>query len=274
MIAETIYEVHGLLVPASETVDHAEKYSSVQLFIQNAQRTFPRFSYQSNLGDIIQVCQLVDGLPLGILLASSWVRVFSCAEIASEIIKNIDFLTTTAVDIDQRHSSLTAVFNSSWKLMSEEERRILTRLSIFQATFTPHAAAEICDATLLILSIFIDKSLLSQRPDGRYEMLSTFHQYVYNKLENDQNELNEIIVKFCEYYADFCNEKQPELNATNQINALNEIASEMENLRNAWSWMVEADRWDLIEKVKDPLLTYHVILGNYIQEVNFSASLY
>ena len=153
--------------------------------------------------------------------------------------------------------------------MSEEERRILTRLSIFQATFTPHAAAEICDATLLILSIFIDKSLLSQRPDGRYEMLSTFHQYVYNKLENDQNELNEIKVKFCEYYADFCNEKQPELNATNQINALNEIAAEMENLRNAWSWMVEADRWDLIEKVKDPLLTYHVILGNYIQGGEF-----
>jgi tetratricopeptide (TPR) repeat protein len=211
----------------------------------------------------------VDGFPLGILLASSWVRVFNCAKISLEIIKNIDFLTTTAPDIDQRHRSLIAVFNSSWKLMSEEERRILTRLSIFQAAFTPQAAMEICDATPLLLSIFIDKSLLSQRHDGRYEMLGTFHQYVYSKLESNGYELHDITVRFCEYYAEFCAEIQPELNDTDQINALNEIAAEMENLRNAWSWIIEADRWDLIDKMKDPLLAYHVILGNYVQGGEF-----
>jgi tetratricopeptide (TPR) repeat protein len=269
MIAETIYELHGLPVPASTTVENADSYSSIKLFLQNAQRTFPRFSYSNNNAAIIRICQLVNGIPLGILLASSWVRVFSCSEIASEIKKNIDFLTTSAPDIDPRHRSLNAVFDNSWKLLSEEERRILRRLSIFQAAFTTHAALEICDATQLLLSVFTDKSLLNHRQDDRFEMLATFHQYATGKLEEVEEERITTRAKFCDYYADFCLRKQPELNTKIQRKALGEMISEIENIRTAWSWMVDSDRWDLIDKVKEPLLIYHVILGNFLQGGEF-----
>jgi DNA-binding SARP family transcriptional activator/predicted ATPase len=246
MIAETIFEVHGLPVPASASVENADRYSSIKLFLHNAQRTFPRFSYSNNIEAIVRICQLVDGIPLGILLASSWVRVFSCPEIASEIKMNIDFLTTSAPDIDPRHRSLSAVFDNSWELMSEEERRILRRLSIFQAAFTTNAALEICDATPLLLSVFTDKSLLSHRQDGRFEMLNTFHQYASSKLEKVENELLTTKAKYCDYYADFCMLKQPELNSQIQRKALSEMISEIENIRTAWGWMVDSDRWELI----------------------------
>jgi predicted ATPase len=125
---------------------------------------------------------------LGLLLASSWVRVFSCPEIASEIEKNIGFLTSSAPDIDPRHRSLNAVFDNSWELLSENERTILRRLSIFQSAFTNAAAHEICDATQLLLAVFADKSLLYHRQDNRYEMLTTFHHYVSGKLNEVEDE--------------------------------------------------------------------------------------
>jgi predicted ATPase/DNA-binding SARP family transcriptional activator len=269
MIAETTLEVNGLPVPASTSDEKADSYSSIRLFLQNAQRTFSKFSYSNNREAIIRICQLVDGIPLGILLASSWVRVFNCPEIASEIKKNIDFLTTSAPDIDPRHRSLNAVFDNSWKLLSEEERRTLRRLSIFQAAFTTNAAQEICNTTQLLLSVFADKSLLTRRQDDRFEMLSTFHQYASGKLEEVEDELITTKAKFCNYYADFCLLKQPELNSTIQFKALSEMTSEIENIRTAWGWMVDSDRWDLINKAKEPLLVYHIILGNITQGGEF-----
>jgi predicted ATPase/DNA-binding SARP family transcriptional activator len=265
MIAETILEVRGLPVPSKTTEENAESYSSIKLFIHNSQKTFPRFSYQNNREAITRICQLVDGIPLGILLASSWVRVFSCPEIASEISKNIDFLTTTAPDIDPRHRSLGAVFDNSWKLLSEEERRILRRLSIFQSAFTNHAAQEICDATQLILAVFADKSLLFHRQDNRYEMLATFHQYASGKLEEVEDELSATKLKFCDYYTDFCAQKHHQLNTPTQQAALVDITLELENIRTAWNWMIDSDLWDHISKIKDLLLAYHVMIGNSIQ---------
>jgi predicted ATPase/Flp pilus assembly protein TadD len=269
LIAERILEVHGLPVPTTPLVENADNYSSIKLFVHNAQKTFPRFNYQNNTESIIKICQLVDGIPLGILLASSWVRVFSCLEIAAEIKKSIEFLTTSAPDIDPRHRSLSAVFENSWKLLLEEEGRVLRRLSIFQAAFTAAAAQEICDATQLLLSVFVDKSLLNHRQDGRFEMLATFHQYASVKLAEVNEELAATKVKFCEYYADFCDQKQPELNGPAQCKALSEMVSEIENIRTAWGWMVDSDRWDLIDKVKNPILFFHIILGNYIQGGEF-----
>ena len=265
MIAETIIEVHGLPIPTNATDEDAENYSSVRLFINNAQKTFPRFPYKNNLAAIARICQQVDGIPLGILLASSWVRVFSCPEIAAEIKRNIDFLSTTAPDIDPRHRSLRAVFDHSWELLSDEERRILRRLSIFKASFTTPAAQEICNATQLILAIFSDKSLLFHRQDNRYEMLTTFQQYAASKLEEDHTELADTKIKFCDYYAAFCMQKNQQLNTPDQQAALTEMTSEIENIRNSWSLLVDADRWEVINQVKEPLLAYHVMLGNSIQ---------
>ena len=127
--------------------ENVQEYSSIKLFLHNAKRIFPKFSYHLNSEAIIHICQLVNGVPLGILLASSWVRVFSCPEIAVEIEQNIDFLTTNAPDLDPRHRSLIAVFDNSWNLLSDQERSLIRRLSIFQAAFTSIAARNICAAT-------------------------------------------------------------------------------------------------------------------------------
>lgn len=269
LIAESVMELKGFPVPDLLSTKDAASFSSVRLFVQNAQKTLPKFSDQNNIEAIIRICQIVDGIPLAILLASSWVRVFSCSEIASEITKNVDFLSSSAHDLDPRHHSLIAVFDSSWKLLSEEERMVIRRLSIFQSSFSNNAAQDICNASPLILSILTDKSLLYRRQDGTYQMLTTFNQYAVTKLAEVEAELISTRDKFCEYYAEFCAHKQAELNSRNQRNAIIAISAEIENIRIAWNWMIDSNRWDLLLKTKDPLLTYYAILGNFYQGEEF-----
>jgi predicted ATPase/DNA-binding SARP family transcriptional activator len=264
MISETILEVHGLPFPATSDTEDIDKFTSVKLFIHNAQRIYPRFPYENNLAEIAGICRQVNGIPLGILLASSWVRVFSCQEIASEIGKNIDFLSSTAPDFDPRHRSLRAVFDQSWELLAEHEQQILRRLSIFSAGFSAHAAQQVCDATQLSLAVFADKSVLYHRQDNRYEMLETFQQYAANKLASDPAELEATKNKYCEYYINFCIQKHLHLNTTDQAAAFNEMTAEIENIRAAWHLMVDLDRWDAIDRLKEPLLAYHVMAGSCI----------
>jgi predicted ATPase len=263
LIAESILEIHGLPVPSMGNLENAENYSSIRLFFQNAKRINPGFKLEKNFNEIIRICQLMNGLPLGIILASSWVRVYKCSQIVDEIEKNIDFLSVSAPDLPPRHRSLRAVFESSWELLSEEERRILRWLSIFRSAFTVQAAQEICGASQKFLATIHDKSLLYFQ-DQRYEMLETFHFYIYEKLKESHEDFVAAQIKFCNYYASYCVQKNLELNSSSQRQALDEMVSEIKNIQTAWNWLIESGRWDVIDKVKQPILTFHIMSGNFI----------
>jgi predicted ATPase/DNA-binding SARP family transcriptional activator len=265
MIAETTMEVRGMAVPATTTDEDAESYSSIKLFLNNAYNVFPGFSYPQNREAIIKICQLVNGIPLGILLASTWVKVFHCHEIAAEIQKNINFLSTSAPDLDPRHRSLVAVFDNSWQLLSPEEQNLLKKLSIFRAGFSVEAAREIANASPFFLANLSDKSLLSRQQGDRYEMLSTFNQYASAKLAASKLEFEATKVSFCNYYVNYCTKKQQELNSSKQIDALVDMSSELENIRIAWNLLVDSENWAQIEMIKEPLLAYHVMVGNPYQ---------
>ncbi|MGE5124081.1 MAG: BTAD domain-containing putative transcriptional regulator, partial [Acidobacteriaceae bacterium] len=271
VIPETVMEIGGLPVPPAELLENLEAYSAIKLFIQNAQRLRPRFSLKENAAAVVRICQLVNGLPLGIMLASSWVRVYTCAQIADEIHKSIDFLDISSPEIAPRQRSLRAVFDNSWRLLSPDEQRTLRQLSIFPTSFSGHAAEKICMASNFILSAYIDKSLLQHRSD-RFEMLDTFRQYAFGMLNEINTEYDFVRQRFIEYFADFCAQKNLDLNSAIQRQALDEMLPEIENIRSAWAWMIESNRWDLVEKVKDAILTFHIICGNFIQGREFFRS--
>jgi len=91
---------------------------AVQLFQQTAQRLQPDFDLPAHLHTVAQICRLVEGLPLGIELAASWVRYMAPVEIAQEIENDIDFLATNVRNLPPRHRSLRAVFDHSWRSFS------------------------------------------------------------------------------------------------------------------------------------------------------------
>ena len=116
--------------------------------------------------DALRICRLVEGLPLGIELAASWVSVLSCAEIADEIEQNIDFLATAMRDVPARHRSLRAAFDQSWRLLSGEQQGVLARLSVLRGDYGRDAAAAVADADLRLLSELVAKSLVRRSDFG------------------------------------------------------------------------------------------------------------
>src|SRR5262249_18471402 len=112
---EWLFPVAGLPVPMGPlSPKNIEDFDAIQLFVQCARRVHIAFSLAENQSDVIQICQVVEGLPLGITLAATWVRSMSCAEIWQQIARDLDFLDSSVRDVPERHRSLRAAFEHSY----------------------------------------------------------------------------------------------------------------------------------------------------------------
>jgi predicted ATPase/class 3 adenylate cyclase/uncharacterized protein HemY len=232
---EWTYELRGLPMPDPARTENIEQFGAVQLFLQNAYRVFPEFVLtEAEKPHVAQICRLVEGIPLGIELASAWVRALTCADIAAEIGKGRDFLVTTASNVPERHQSLRAVFENSWNLLTEPERRTLQQLAIFRGGFERDAAREVAGASLPLLLSLADKSLIRRGASGRYEMLETIRQYALEKLMADASLHKAVIQRHYLYYASLLERLSSELTGTGQKGALARSDLEVENIREAW----------------------------------------
>ncbi len=246
---EWLFEVKGMGFPKNDNVDQLENYSAVQLFLQTAQRTNSNFVLSDEEKPyLIRICQLIKGMPLGIELAASWVRLLSCREIVKEIERNIDFLATSFRDIPERHRSLRAVFEHSWNLLSEPERNVFKKISIFRGGFNREGAHKVSGASLPILSTLVDKSLLYRKPSERYEIHELLRQYAEEKLNEFTHEKEEVQNLHCQYYAEFLKQREEILRGSKQQETLEEINEEIENIRFSWNWAVEKKMIAELEK--------------------------
>jgi hypothetical protein len=164
-----------------------DTYSAIQLFVDRAKRVRGDFSLQENLACVIEICRMVDGMPLAIEMAAAWLKSFTCADIAHEIRKSIDFLTHRDRDVDERHHSIRIIFDYSWERLDDIEKRVLRRLSMFRGGFGLPAAQHIAGVTPQILADLIDKSLLYQTTNGLYRFHDLLRQYVEQKLESQED---------------------------------------------------------------------------------------
>ena len=249
--SEWVFDIQGLPVPPGDQVDHFEEYSSIALFLQTARRIKPGSDLQNdNRRWVMRICQLLEGLPLGIELAAAWVGLLSYEEIAREIERNIDFLTVSMRDVPERHRSLRASLDHSWRLLSPEEKSILSRLSVFQGSFRREAAKEICGANLAILSSLKDKSLLRRPDQERYDLHELIHQYAALRLAEDISEDNRLKDQHAFYYVRRLSEWEKALQSSKQTDTLSEMAQEIGNLRQAWQRLVTCS---ILDCYKDDL---------------------
>ena len=112
---EWTFTLQSLPIPESIDPDAVDSSSTAALFIQRACQASQGFTSEfEDIPAIVQICQLVDGLPLGIKLDAPWLRSMSCQEIALELEKSLGFLETIMVDVPMRHRSIRAIFNPVW----------------------------------------------------------------------------------------------------------------------------------------------------------------
>ena len=231
---ERVFELSGLSLPNSTTAP--ETSEAVMLFLERAQRAQSDFTLNSsNRTAIFQICDLVGGMPLGIELAAAWVRVLSTEEIAEELARNIDFLAFADRDAPVRHRSMRAVFDHSWKLLSEQERSALMGLALFRGGCTREAAEKVAGATLPLLASLIDKSLLRRNAVGsaaRFDLHELIRHYAADHLQS-QGEIRTLQERHAQYFAGLIEQIEARLAANDVLDWRRMIAVEQENLRAA-----------------------------------------
>jgi predicted ATPase/DNA-binding SARP family transcriptional activator len=240
--SEHIYPVMGMAYPESpeplKTV--SEHYSAVRLFESTAKRRQPAFEMtDDNLSDVIQVCALLEGMPLGIVMAASWVRMLSPAEIAEEIARDLAFLETDMQDLPRRQRSLRSVFNHSWQLLSDGQRDTMRALSVFRGGFTRDSAQRVAGASMLDLMGLTDQSMLYRTACGRYEIHELLRQYAAKQLEMVPHIENQILDKHSDFFCQALADWQNDLEGPRQGKALKEMTEEINNIQAAWERAVE-----------------------------------
>lgn len=235
---EWVYELRGLSYISGHG-DQAEESAAGALFLHYANRT--RHSFVPTADDVIaiqQICRLVDGMPLGIELAASWVHVLSCLEIAEEIEHNLDFLASPVRNVPQRHRTLLSVFDHSWSLLSREEQRAFRQLSVFRGGFDRAEANQIADVGFDTLVALVDKSLVYRNGGGRFEMHERVRQYAFRKLY-EADEAIQTRDRFLHFYLTFAETKENELSSRQEPYLLMEIEKRYSNMRSALQWALE-----------------------------------
>jgi predicted ATPase/transcriptional regulator with XRE-family HTH domain len=255
---EWVFEVRGLPMPERAEMGG----TAVELFLQRARRAHVGFNATTeDIPAIIQICKLVDGMPLGIELAAAWVRTLSCEEIAHELKRSLDFLSVSAKDLPARHRSMRAVFDHSWKLLSEEEQGILLRLAVFQGGFSRDAAQQAAKATLPTLSALVTKSLVRRNGTGRYDLHELVRQYALDRLADQPKIQRETQSRHGRYFMDFLSRRDMSLRSSTQGEALAELLAEIDNIRGAWEWALAHKEFAAIERSLGAYSTFFDTLG-------------
>jgi predicted ATPase/DNA-binding CsgD family transcriptional regulator len=195
--AESVWLVPPLELPpsAGESLpDEVGRYDAIRLFAERAAAAMPGFSLApANIAAAAAVCRALDGVPLAIELAAAWVRVLSVEQIAARLVDRFRLLTTGDRTAPPRQRTLRATIDWSHDLLSDSERALLRRLSVF-AGWSLEMAEQVCadDAVpageiLDLTASLISKSLVEVEPEAlgqnRYRMLDTIREYAAARLD-------------------------------------------------------------------------------------------
>ncbi len=269
---EWVYEIRGLRYPEGKAADGDEPCSAIALFHQQAHRANRHFSPgEADASHIMRICQLVEGMPLGIELAATWVTMHSCQEIAQEIEHSLDILTTRMRNTPERQQSMWATFEHSWQLLSKTESDALARLSIFRGGFQREAAVQVAGASPTTLSALLDKSLIRRVPPNRYDMHQLLKQYVAGKLQANPQTREETQERHIRYFAAFLAQREEHLKGAKQKQALVEIAPEIENVRQAWQTAVTRGDTYEIEQSMESLYRFYDIRCQFEEGIDLFA---
>ncbi len=261
---EWVLDIYGLDYPQDEIIGAVEQYSAIQFFLKCASRVKPDFQLTESVQkNVIRICRLVEGVPLGIELAVSWVRTLSCQAIADEIERNLDFLTSSQRNMPEKHWSMRAVFDQSYHLLTEEQQQVFRKLSVFRGGFQREAAEAVANASLITLAALVDKSLLRISTDGRYDMHELLRQYGDDRLRATTIEMEQTRDFHCDYYADSLKQTWLRLTGKQIKIALTDIEIELDNIRAAWNWALDQRKVTQIEASLNSLWFFYDERGRY-----------
>lgn len=262
--SEWVIDLYGLQYPVQdEQAERLEDFDAVKLFSQSARRVCQEFYLsERDKPHVARICRLVEGTPLAIELAASWTRTLTVDVIARNIARSPAYLSTSLRDIPERHRSMRAVFEGSWILLDEDEKRSLRSLSVFRGGFDEAAASSFVGVAQHTLAALQDKSLLRRSPlTGRYEFHELLRQFAMEKLREFSGEEERARDRHSAYYLEFLEAQGGRLQMADQQESLRAMEGEIQNLRAALQWATRRWRVPSLAKVIYPLFLFFYIRG-------------
>jgi predicted ATPase/DNA-binding SARP family transcriptional activator/Flp pilus assembly protein TadD len=262
--AEHLFYIGSLTLPQTEADGDADSsvdlggYTAIQLFCQSARQVQPSFALTNgNRADVLAICRLVQGMPLGIVLAAPWLALLTPVEILSEMGKDLDFLATEMADVPARQRSLRAAFNHSWRLLNQHERTVFARLSVFSGGFSREAAQAVSGASLPDLQTLVNKSLLFRNSAGRCEVHELLRQFAAEQLRQAEEDDHKAHDRHSAYFCAFLQKHSEDWYTSRQLEALASVTQEADNIRQAWQWALVQEEWSRLLPAMDSWQWYH-----------------
>ena len=247
VMGEASYQVPALELPdVRQILEKLRDFESVSLFEERAQLVQTGFTLtMDNASAVAQICSRLDGIPLAIELAAVHVNTLSPAEIAAQLAECFQILTGGNRAALPRQQTIRASIEWSWNLLSEPEKILLRRLSVFAGGWTLESAQAVCDGEVLSLTdALVRKSLIAAELEAEHATRYRFHeivrQYAREKLieageeENTRSRHLKFILEFSEQLA---LEVQGPQQAIWHVRAFYEV----DNVRLALQWADKTD---------------------------------
>jgi predicted ATPase/transcriptional regulator with XRE-family HTH domain len=217
---------------------------AVRLFLDRTRDIRPDFDLTpENARNVAELCVRLDGIPLAIELAATWIRVLSPGQILDRLSDRFRLLTRGNPGADPRQQTLRATLDWSFALLPDRERETLRRLSVFAGGWTLEAAEEVAadrgadpGQVLYLLSSLVDRSLVTvgEGPDGlpRYSLLETIREYAGEQLR-EAGESIMALSRHREYFLRLIERAEPALKERGEVTWLARLEAEHDNLRAA-----------------------------------------
>ena len=246
---EQTYRVPSLSLPdpkQAQTVESVSQFEAVRLFIERAQAVQPSFAVTNgNVPALAQVCFRLDGIPLAIELAAARMRSLSTEEINARLDNRFRLLTGGSRVALPHQQTLRALIDWSYDLLTETEKVLLSRLSVFAGGWTLAAAEGVCAGepvedfeVLDLLTALVDKSLVvaeTEEDATRYRLLETLRQYAGDRLA-ESGEAEAVRGRSASWFLAFSEEAEPQLAGPEQGAWLSRLEAEHDNLRASLAW--------------------------------------
>ncbi|HEY6072494.1 MAG TPA: hypothetical protein VIV15_03660, partial [Anaerolineales bacterium] len=254
---EVTYRVPSLGLPDLHHLPAAEslsQYEAVKLFSDRARSAVPSFAVTNeNAPAVAQICSRLDGIPLAIELAAARIGVFSAEQITARLDDRFKLLTGGSRAALPRQQTLRAMIDWSHEALSEPERALFRRLSVFAGGWTFEAAEAVCSdlEVLDLLPQLVNKSLVMAEDEAagkRYRLLETIRQYARDKLL-EAGEAENVRNLHMEYFLRLGELGGPKIDTSEILKWIPVLEAEHDNFRAAFEWSLDHDLNDSLRFV-------------------------
>ncbi len=278
---EVIWQVSSLSLPDSKllpAIEQLTQYEAIQLFVQRAALVQPNFVISNdNAHHIAGICIRLDGIPLAIELAAARIRTLSVENIAEHLDDRFRLLTGGSRTALEHQQTLRATLDWSYNLLSDAEKLLLGRLSVFVGGWTLEAAEQVCGDegsefdVLDLLTHLTEKSLVALA-GSRYHMLETTRQYALEK-RRESGEEESVQNNHLAYFLQFARNAEPQLIGPDQAEWLNHLEREHDNFRSALRWCMESGKGEEAAQMSGALGMFWFKHSHYSEGRHFFADI-